>query len=87
MESDVGRSRVLSQAARLIQILDDDGFLVLRTPWPMLVADKTAPGLRIEGAEGPETHPYGTTAIHLYAKAGVPHQDEKAPVDVVDDDE
>lgn len=86
MESVAGRTRVLAQASRLVQILDDDGFLVLRTPWPMLDADKSAPDLRVEGAEGPETHPYGTTAVHLYAKAGVPHQDEKAPVDVVDDE-
>lgn len=86
MENEIGRQRVLSQASRLIRLLDDDGFLVLRTPWPMIRADKTTPSLAIDDAVGPETHAYGTTAIHLYAKAGVAHADERAPVDYVEDD-
>lgn len=86
MENEIARGRVFAQATRLIRLLDDDGFLVLRTPWPMILPDKTSPSMRIDDADGPETHSYGTTAIHLYAKAGVPLQDERAPVDYVDDD-
>ncbi len=109
-----GWGRVTRQAARLVELLDDSGYLVLRTPWPFfhpveedaparsgpagtltldlsrddadealdafeaeLAAEAerkrgaTAPvGLTIEHARGPETHDYGTTAVHLYMKAG-----------------
>lgn len=87
MTSGISRRRILDQASRLIQILDDDGFLVLRTPWPMLNADKTEIGLTVPGADGPETHVYRGMAVHLYAKAGVEHHDEKAPVAFVEDDD
>jgi 16S rRNA (guanine966-N2)-methyltransferase len=87
MTQGISRKRVLDQAARLIRLLDDDGFLVLRTPWPMLNADKTEIPLKIDDADGPETHVYGTMAVHLYAKAGLNLQDEIAPVAYVDDDE
>ena len=87
MTQSVSRRRILDQASRLIQILDDDGYLVLRTPWPLFNADKTDISLKVEGAEGPETHPYRGMAIHLYAKAGVPHEDEKSPVAYVEDED
>lgn len=87
METTFGRDRVWAQASRLIQLLDRDGYLILRTPWPMELDDRTPIDLRIPGAEGPETHPYGTTAVHLYARAGVPHRDHKAPVDYAEGDE
>ncbi|MGD1917180.1 MAG: RsmD family RNA methyltransferase [Phycisphaerales bacterium] len=116
--------RVLSQASRLVQRLSDDGYLLLRTPWPFLqvpegerpepskrkpeqeevislslddgslesqdideieamfeaiaagevIEDDDEPkfvegSLEIEGAVGPETHEYGTTAVHWYQRA------------------
>lgn len=122
--------RVLAQASKLAQRLSDDGFLLLRTPWPFLqlpVAEATEPKprrgkhhpgqreevvslslddgslesqdigdieaffdaiaageaiddagqrpepvegvLEIEGAVGPETHDYGSTAVHWYQRA------------------
>lgn len=105
-----GWQRVLRQCARLVGLLDDTGYLVLRTPWPFLHAadaDDEAPthetvtidlssddadaaldafeaeleaeaarnrgagrpvDLTIDNAEGPETHAYGTTAVHLYMR-------------------
>jgi 16S rRNA (guanine(966)-N(2))-methyltransferase RsmD len=127
--------RVLAQAGKLVQKLTDDGYLLLRTPWPFLQMPKTeepepeprrgkhrkpphrqlreevislslddgsldtqdideieamfeaiAAGevvegegeepkfiegpLEIEGAVGPETHEYGSTAVHWYQKKG-----------------
>ncbi len=38
------RSRVFDQAARLVQCLDDTGYLVMRTPWPALDLPDPAPG-------------------------------------------
>ncbi len=103
-----GWGRVREQFMRLIDRLSDDGFAVLRTPWPFLhradgpqkeegrlprtvVVDLDRDGdeaidafeaslaagaagsfaevpLEFENAEGPETHAYGTTAIHLYMR-------------------
>lgn len=72
--------RVTTQLSRLIGLLDDDGYAVLRTPWPFLhERDPDRPdrenterfeeiSLAIEGAIGPETHAYGSTAVHLYMK-------------------
>jgi 16S rRNA (guanine966-N2)-methyltransferase len=122
--------RILTQAGRLVQKLSDDGYLLLRTPWPFLQlpeAEQPAPPptgkrgkkksepeeivslslddgtlesqniddieaffdaiaageavhdedeepkfiegpLEIEGAIGPETHEYGTTAVHWYQR-------------------
>lgn len=114
-----GWERVRTQASRLVRMLDDTGYLVLRTPAPFFhvmdpgsgrVSAEQAPGpaneappkhitldlddedsdaaldafeaelartpsaqridpdLSIDGAIGPETHDYGTTAVHLYMK-------------------
>jgi 16S rRNA (guanine966-N2)-methyltransferase len=98
--------RVRGQAQRLVECLSDDGYLLLRTPWPFLhevPEEATHPrqsqeqegdshsltlGARssedeplgaliprrrvdpsIPGARGPETHEYGSTAVHLYMRA------------------
>ncbi|HED52687.1 MAG TPA: 16S rRNA (guanine(966)-N(2))-methyltransferase RsmD [Phycisphaerales bacterium] len=72
--------RVARQFSRLIQNLDNEGYAMLRTPWPFRHVESTEErdgklhsrfttvDLSIEGALGPETHDYGTTAIHLYMK-------------------
>lgn len=80
--------RVIDQLARLIKNLDPEGYAMLRTPHPMqhAIGTKEIDGevrsiyapvdLKIPGALGPETHAYGSTAIHLYmrdpAAAGSP---------------
>lgn len=106
-----GWARVRRQASRLVELLDDTGYLILRTPWPFVhmiepkAPDPDAPAtvsidlsqedadealdafeaelaaaagkakgvpvevdLTIDHADGPETHGYGTTAVHLYMK-------------------
>lgn len=123
-----GWRRVLAQAGKLVQKLSDDGYLLLRTPWPFLqLPESEAPEpeprrgkrrpekeevvslnlddgsldtqdideieamfeaiaageviedgddgpkfidgpLEIEGAVGPETHEYGSTAVHWYQR-------------------
>ncbi len=71
------RARVFGQLARLVELLDDDGFAILRTPWPFREPrredEPEAPteevDLAIPGAVGPETHAYGSTAVHWYARA------------------
>ncbi len=81
MVRDTGQwPRVIAQLSRLIALLDDDGYAVLRTPWPFLherdpdrtdrdtTSRFTDVDLTIEGAIGPETHAYGSTAVHLYMK-------------------
>ena len=72
--------RVIKQFARLVENLDDDGYAMIRTPWPFKHVVGTEefedtqrsvyaePSLKVEGAIGPETHDYGTTAIHLYMR-------------------
>lgn len=120
--------RVRAQAGKLVQKLTDDGYLLLRTPWPFLqmpeveapepeprykknrkprekvvslslddgslesqdideieaMFEAIAAGeaiedeepkfiegpLEIAGAVGPETHEYGSTAVHWYQKSG-----------------
>ncbi|MCC6661446.1 MAG: 16S rRNA (guanine(966)-N(2))-methyltransferase RsmD [Phycisphaerales bacterium] len=83
--------RVCGQAQRLLGCLADDGYLLIRTPWPFLHelpedarpplvpadagGDTPAPpvprrrvDLALPGADGPETHEYGSTAVHLYMR-------------------
>jgi len=127
------RERVFGQFSRMVQLLDDTGFAIIRTPWPVIdrlidgklcqggpVADEPAEperggrypeevaytiddfddpaeaaelarlheefatseqesqpedlgervlmDLSIEGAEGPETHVYGSMAVHWYMR-------------------
>ena len=72
------RPRTLDQFARLVACLDDTGFAILRTPWPFIDHveredkvghfDKVPVGLSIPGAKGPETHVYGSSAVHWYMR-------------------
>lgn len=71
------RQRVFTQFTKMMQHLDDDGFAIIRTPWPFVdVLPEDEHGhrprseveLSMEGADGPETHEYGSTAVHWYAK-------------------
>jgi len=68
-----GWNRLRDQMARLIQLLDHDGFAVLRTPAPFTHQPENEgkppadPDMTIDGADGPETHVYRNTAVHLYA--------------------
>lgn len=72
----LGWRRLRGQAERVVELLSDDGFLVLRTPWPFTSAaeDSLRPSeradvdLTLAGAEGPETHVYRGTAVHLYMR-------------------
>ncbi|MEO1511635.1 MAG: RsmD family RNA methyltransferase, partial [Planctomycetota bacterium] len=80
--------RVTAQLSRLIALLDDEGYAVLRTPWPFLherdpnredrdETDRFADvDLELDGAIGPETHVYGSTAVHLYMKRPAEQPDE-----------
>ncbi len=79
------REFVWRQFARAIDLLDETGYAIMRTPWPYadLVPrehdpdynDRVPISLDVENALGPETHEYGSTAIHLYMKKqGVENQ-------------
>ncbi len=78
MQDPASRTRVMDQFARLIQNLDDDGFAILRTPLPYVDVepdeDPDKPGIRhpvpldVPGAIGPETHEYGSMALHWYMR-------------------
>lgn len=85
MQDPAQRKRILDQFVRLIALLDDDGgggFGILRTPWPLNdreVIGKNDAGqpmtrtvpvkMELNGANGPETHVYGSMALHWYQKA------------------
>lgn len=79
MRDAVHRRRILDQFCRCIELLDGDGFAMLRTPWPLLdvapggQATREAPAidLTLRNAVGPEIHVYGNTALHLYMKRRV----------------
>ena len=64
--------RVRDAFARLVTLLDDEGYAVLRTPWPFVrkrgEEHPVDVDLEIEGALGPETHVYRHTAVHLYMR-------------------
>lgn len=77
MMEDPGKRRlVLGQFQRFIEKLDDEGFAIIRTPWPFLEPREEGQPLRrpvnlsLAGAVGPETHEYGSTALHWYARGG-----------------
>lgn len=69
-----GWNRVRQQMARIIALLHPEGYAMVRTPWPFVQdgddgdAGSTKGDLRIDGALGPETHEYGSTAVHLYMR-------------------
>jgi 16S rRNA (guanine(966)-N(2))-methyltransferase RsmD len=57
----IGWKRVRAQVERVIDLLSDDGFVVVRTPWPFLVEtpspDQPAPGRRpVRKKKGGEKH-------------------------------
>lgn len=72
------RGRVLDQFRRFVEVLDPAGFAIIRTPWPLADHEpdprdpeqivKIPVSLALEGARGPETHVYGSTALHWYMR-------------------
>lgn len=71
------RVRVFEQFARAIDLLDETGYAMIRTPWPFFdyietegdgPSDRVDIDLTFENAHGPETHEYGSTAVHLYMR-------------------
>lgn len=76
MGDPLGWSRVRAQTERFIEHLADEGFCLLRTPWPFTepgddaprVSDRRDADLTLQGADGPETHVYRTTAVHFYMR-------------------
>lgn len=107
-----GWARVVTQMSRVVALLDETGFAMVRTPWPFVHEPPSPPSgaavhdpdddgevievdlasddeglidafeaslasarvvpadvdLSIPGAIGPETHAYGSTAVHLYMR-------------------
>ncbi len=55
------RTHLLDRMARLAELMDPAGYLVLRTAWPLRGARLDHPDLL-----GPETHEYSGMAVHLY---------------------
>jgi len=54
--------RLQSQMERIAELMDKDGYLVLRTEWPFKNHPLPTPNQTI----GPETHDYKTMALHFY---------------------
>ena len=80
------RERCLASLARFIEKLDETGYAILRTPWPLPsdesddadTSDDTGDvDLRLPGAVGPETHVHSTMALHLYMRD--PNQSHSEP--------
>jgi hypothetical protein len=73
MQDPTQRARIMQRLSEFAQHLDDDGYAIVRTPWPYEDRDeegaRTTVSLETEGLEGPETHAYGSTAVHWYMKA------------------
>lgn len=66
------RTRVLEQFSSAVQLLDDDGYAILRVPVPMTSHDEETRDetlLEIAGAQGPEVHNYRQMAMCWYMKA------------------
>lgn len=66
------RTRVLTQFAEAVKLLDDDGYAILRVPVPMVGADEEDVTddqlLDIPGAKGPEVHGHRQMAMCWYMK-------------------
>lgn len=73
VEDPATRARVFEQFRRAAECLDEKGFALIRTPWPFAdLNEKLEPvpvDLHIPGLHGPETHEYGSTAVHWYMRA------------------
>ncbi|MCK4872955.1 MAG: 16S rRNA (guanine(966)-N(2))-methyltransferase RsmD [Phycisphaerales bacterium] len=61
-EDNVGRARLTAQMSRIGELVEADGFVILRTP------TKLRADLSVEGLDGPETRVYGSTALQIYAR-------------------
>lgn len=73
MEDAARRPRVMAQLGRCIERLDETGYAILRTPWPLRAPASEGGGdadLTIPGAQGPETHVYASMGVHLYMRSG-----------------
>ena len=78
MENAGKRGRVFEQFRRFVELLDPAGFAIIRTPWPFVDREedpenpdlivRTEVSLELEGVRGPETHSYGSTALHWYMR-------------------
>ena len=72
VRTEPGWERVRQQMARIIALLHEQGYAMVRTPWPFVLepghGDPVDGDLHIDGALGPETHEYGSTAVHLYMR-------------------
>jgi len=66
------RARVFDQFRRAAECLDETGFALIRTPWPFFDpvegGEPVPVDLRMPGLRGPETHTYGSTAVHWYMR-------------------
>ena len=62
LQSEENLLRLQSQMERLTPIIDDDGYLILRTEHPFNQYPLPNP----ETMAGPETHPYKSMALHFY---------------------
>ncbi len=71
LRTSVGRRRAFDQFSRFVALLDDQGYAMLRTEWPFRTQDGGEIDLAIAGANGPETHVYRHTAVHLYMKGAI----------------
>lgn len=77
MQEPASRERIMNRLAEFAQHLDDDGFAIIRTPWPYADTEQGEDGATVRtevdlehpGLDGPETHVYGSTAVHWYMKA------------------
>jgi 16S rRNA (guanine966-N2)-methyltransferase len=75
MHDEARRERVLEQLGRFVHKLDDEGYAVLRTPFPLRSQNREERdinadvSLAVPGAIGPESHRYGSMSVHLYMRA------------------
>lgn len=73
VQSRVGWDRVRAQIERLVQRLEPDGFVVLRTPHPFVVSDVEVPTTQRRG--NPRAHPH-ESRNHSRAKNAMPSKRE-----------
>jgi len=64
LRSEDGIDVLIAQMERVAEMLDHDGYLVLRTEWPFFDRDVPISSNLI----GPETHIYKTMALHFYQR-------------------